>query len=51
MPFLNGLHRIYERYSVAELELIVRFMRETSEWQMQATQQLGQEVCGGDDRG
>ena len=42
VPFLTALHQVYEGYSVAELALINRFMREVSDVQMKAAQQLGQ---------
>jgi hypothetical protein len=41
-PFLAALHQVYEGYSVDELALVNRFMREVADCQMRAAQQLGQ---------
>ena len=41
-PFLTALHQVYEGYSVDELALVTRFMREVADCQMKAAQQLGQ---------
>jgi DNA-binding MarR family transcriptional regulator len=40
-PFLASLHQVYDRYSLAELEVALRFMREITDVQVKATQQLG----------